>query len=111
MEIRIYKNAENTFSIHPSEEQVSRIANLLLKFEFCRVTNVLTKATGHTSGTGFNLDSQPTVWSGLIDGFVIDPSASVKDIADRISEDYALPLKTIKEDEEYLITDRPDEFY
>lgn len=103
--IKIYKEGDYKFTIHPGEEFVEKITNLLITLPYCRITNSLKKAIGLTGG--IDPDAK-TDWLGLIDGFVVDDSHGIKDIAAFLAEKFEHPLYVLKEDQEYLITDDRD---
>ncbi|KEQ22328.1 hypothetical protein [Paenibacillus tyrfis] len=109
MHIRIFQEETSKFSIHSVEELISNIANFLHNKDYCRVTNVLNRAVGHSAGSGHFPEAYPTKWHGLIDGYIIDNSLSVKDIVELLSKEFGAPLYIIKENYEYLITDEEEE--
>lgn len=104
--IRLYIEEDNSFSIHPGEHLTRRITEILLKNDAYKVTNSLDRAIGHSTGSSFDLfTSRETKWTGLINGYIIKDSATIEDLAEELASEFNATLYTIQENKEYVISD------
>ncbi|QYR20825.1 hypothetical protein KZ483_24210 [Paenibacillus sp. sptzw28] len=97
--IRNFRDEENKFTIHPSEELTPKVAAFLRSKDFCRITSEDPRRVSFASGATHSFEPFSETWSGEIVGHIVDTTVSLQDMAELLSKELSVPFRVILDGE------------